>query len=116
MDSGENLKPKIDFKSLGNKEKVVAVLGAVEEPVSRDLVLDFSGIDYDRLKQEEKIEVNSAFNEIGVDKTQSEEGEKYILNSEGRLKIDKHIDMTTVHGAIADVLMEWWEETKEDFS
>lgn len=97
-----------DFKELDVAEKTRAVLGAVMEPVSREMVFEFAGIDYSALDPESQGRVDDVFNNVNTT-----EGGRYILNDEGRKVLENEVDMKSVHGAIAQVLLAWWEEKKD---
>ncbi len=93
---------KRSFNALSHPEKVRAILGTVFEPVSRDQVIEFSGLDYENLGEEERAEVDAVFTEDQVAKT---EGEKYILKDEAKSDLEGAVDIHSVHGQISDVII-----------
>lgn len=99
------LKP---FNDLDEGEKIRAILATVREPVTRDLLFHFAGIDplalmpeqvtsLDLIISENKAELSADY--IGPDKFWVP-----LEKQESSIK-DLGVDGKTVHGQIADVLM-----------
>lgn len=103
MESKEN-NPLKEYDSLNTDERVYAVLGAVAEPVSKQLAIELSGINYDSLDNEQKAKIASVFNDESLEITEKNSVNLYLLSPEGRAKLGKSVDMKTVHSAIAAVL------------
>ncbi len=57
MEQDKSRKP--DYQSLGEGDKIRAILCAVMESVSKTRALDLSGIHYDELNDEAKAKVDS---------------------------------------------------------
>jgi len=107
VDNLEVQQPLRDFKDLNIAEKVRAILGTVEEPVSKDFALKLGGINYKELDETGKKLVDTTFTGDSVVETKTESEQRYMLNEAGRLKLEGEVNMSTVHGVIADVL---WKE------
>ncbi len=99
------------FDSLFVDEKIRAILGAVMEPVSKEMVYNFAGVNYAELDGEFKNKVDASFDDQDVEQSVGSEI-KYRLNKDARKVLATEIDMESVHGVIADVLFSWWEEKK----
>lgn len=103
MEQDKSTKP--EYRSLGEADKMRAILGAVMEPVSKQLALDLSGIQYDQLDDATKAKVDSVFSEEGVETTNVEGVSKYRLGDEGRESLNTAVEMKSVHKAIADKML-----------
>lgn len=102
MEKSEN--PVRTYDTLEQDQKVRAILGAVMEPVSKKFALELSGVDYANLDDDEREKVDAVFGEEGIE-TSEDESTKYRLNDSGREKLEKSVDMKSVHKQIADNLM-----------
>lgn len=92
---------KRTFDQLNTDEKVKAILGTVYEPVSRELALDFAGVNYDSLSETQQIAIDAVFNSDEVERTEDEDS-KYTLSQTGRDALGVEVDITSVHKRIAD--------------
>lgn len=108
MDNLEVVQPTRDFKDLSDSEKVQAILGAVEEPVSKDFALELGGVDYESLNPEDKTKVDRVFTDESVEKTGVDGEQRYMLNSSGRSNLESEVNIATVHGAIACSFERTW--------
>lgn len=104
MDNLEIPKTKRDFKDLTDSEKIRAILGAVREPVSKNLAIELADVDYGILDEKDKKIIDGIFFENNVEKNVVEGEQRYILNDDGKLKLESETNMYTVHGQIADIL------------
>jgi hypothetical protein len=104
MEQGEQPTTR-GYEDLNAPEKVRAILGAVMEPVSKSQVVEFSGLDYEELEDEEKAEVDAIFQSEEVDRSGEEGREKYVLGTKARQALGTTVDMKTVHGRISDAII-----------
>lgn len=103
MEQDKSTKP--EYTSLGEADKMRAILGAVIEPVSKQLAIDLSGINYGELDDEMKAKVDAVFSEEGVENSKDGETYKFRLGDEGRAKLAGSVEMKSVHKAIADKML-----------
>lgn len=89
-----NLRP---FDQLNKDEKIEAILAAVEIPVSKELALDYAGIGYDSLSQQEQQKIDEVF-----ERNKSETKDMYIVGEEKRSQLSHTLDMQSVYAKIAD--------------
>lgn len=91
-----------EYSMLSDSEKLVAILAAVREPVSKRLAIEFSGVDMTKEGAEEKIE--KAFLTTGVVETEEEGEKRYMLDSSTRTELGKTINLKSAQKVIADYL------------
>lgn len=103
MEQDQSIKPEYSF--LTAPDKVRAILGAVMEPVSKQLAIELSQIDYEGLDDEMKAKVDAVFLENDVESTIEEETHKFKLGDNSREKLQESIDMKSVHKVIADKIL-----------
>ncbi len=72
---------KSEYGSLGEADRARAILGAVRKPVSKQLAIDLSGIDYDKLDNEAKVRVDAVFSEQGIENSKDGGLDKFRLKS-----------------------------------
>lgn len=94
-----NLRP---FDQLNKDEKVEAILAAVMKPVSKELALNYAGVDYDSLSELDRQKIDAVF--AGY---RSEADEKYIVGEDRRAELSQSLDIKSVHVKIADNI---WDE------
>lgn len=97
-----------NFKELSDSEKVRAVLATVHEPVTKEMVFDFAGIDTATLQEEQQKELEGLVNSTRVDQPEGYQGpEKYWFPLETQQSVIEGlgIDGKSVHARIAEVLM-----------
>jgi hypothetical protein len=105
MGEGPEVPTIRSFGDLNIAERVHAVLGAVKEPVSRQLALDFSGVNYDELKDDERKAVDSVFSGEEIVTTHVEDADRYWLNDDAKTKLATSVDMKSVSGQIANKML-----------
>ena len=93
---------KREYSSLNNAEKVYAILGTVRGPVSKNYAIKLSGIDYENLPEDQKLEVNSVFGHEDIETTEEGEITKYRLSDEKREELRESVDVLTVLQVIVD--------------
>jgi hypothetical protein len=103
MEQDRSTKP--EYGSLSETDKIRAILGAVMEPVSKQLAIDLSQIDYDKLDDEAKARVDAVFSEQGIESSKDGETDKFRLGDGGREKLAETVEMKSVHKAIADKIL-----------
>ncbi len=103
MELNRSIKP--EYKQLSNADKIRAILGAVMEPVSKELAISLSQIDYNELEIEEKATVDAVFLGQGVETSKVGETDKFRLGDEEREKLTESVDIKSVHAAIADKML-----------
>jgi hypothetical protein len=105
MESTEQ--PSQEYDALSDDEKLNAILGAIQSPISKERAIQLSGINYASLDDEQRIKLNSVFSQKDVETTEEKGGvSQYILGEEARQKLSKKVDMVTVHRAIAKKKLE----------
>lgn len=92
---------KSTYDQLNIDEKIKALLGVVLEPVSREEVLGFAGIDYDRLGEQQRVAVDAVFASPDVNQTNSQEP-LFILNDDAREVLFQAIDSSSVNNRIVN--------------
>lgn len=85
------------FDQLNKDEKVEAILSAVMEPVSKELALDFAGIEYSSLSESDREKIDAIFN-----KYQSQADDKYIVDDNRRTELSMSLNLQSVHAKIAN--------------
>ena len=108
----ESCLPERNFRDLPPSERVVAILAAVREPISRRGTIIFGNVDYEKLEEKEKDEVDAVFQGEQVDKSGEEGQEIYWLKKRAKQDVEAAVDMASVHDRIAGVLEEKWAEMK----
>lgn len=103
MEQDKSTKP--EYTSLGEADRMRAILGAVMEPVSKQLAIDLSGIDYDKIDDETRAKVDAIFSEEGIESSKDGETDKFRLGDEGREKLAGTVEMKSVHKAISDKML-----------
>lgn len=111
MENEKKLGQLKNFNDLDIAEKLRSVLGAVMEPVTKEMAYGFAGVDYTQLDNESRNKVDNVFNDENVEQSGNSEF-KYRLNDDARNILATEVDMISVHGAISDVLLAWWNEKK----
>jgi hypothetical protein len=96
-----------DYSMLNDQEKLLATLATVEEPVSREDAIEFSGIDTTREDFEERAE--QAFSTTGVIETEVGGEKRYILDEETKAELSKTIDLKSAQRVITDHLWKSWK-------
>jgi hypothetical protein len=104
MEQDRSTKPEYGF--LSDADKIRAILGAVMEPVSKQLAIDLSQIDYDKLNDEAKAKVDAVFSEQDVESSKDGETDKFRLGDKGREKLATAVEMKSVYGTIADKILD----------
>jgi hypothetical protein len=99
-----------EFSMLSAPEKVHAILGAVYEPVSKELVFNFAGVNVDELDEGTKEQIEALFNNDEVVKVESNGLLKYQLSPDAAEKLGKAVDMVSVHTVIANNLLDFWDK------
>lgn len=94
------------YETLKDDEKLYAILGAVEEPVTKERAIELSGINYKSLDDEQKAKVDSAFTKEGIDFTEESGVKKYLLRNQERERLGKSVDMVTTYRVIANKMRE----------
>jgi len=108
----EAVKPRPGFEDLSNPEKVRAILGAVNKPVTRNLALELSRINLNELSDEERGKVEAVFGEEDIEKNKVDDQERYRLSDDARGRIGEKIDMKSVHRVIID---RYWDGLEISF-
>jgi hypothetical protein len=103
MENTRSTKP--EYGSLDEADKMRAILGAVMEPVTKQLAIDLSQIDYDKLDDKTKAKVDAVFSEQGIEISKDGGNEIFRLGDEGREKLATAVEMKSVHKAIADKML-----------
>lgn len=100
---GESRAP-LPFEALPMEEKVKAILGHVEEPVSREFALEMAGINTEELNETEEAKIDTIFNSSDVVTSTVNEETRYVLSDQGKAALG-NIDSKSVHKTITDHLM-----------
>jgi hypothetical protein len=91
--------PLRTFDQLNVDEKVLAVLGVVYKPVSKEFSLKLGSIHYEQLDASNKAKIDAIFisaETLGLEVIKEGELVKYRLSDEKRQEIAKEVDMKSV--------------------
>ncbi len=91
-----------DYSMLDDSEKLIAILAIVREPVSRELAIEFSGVDTTQEGSKEKVE--KAFLSTGMIETEKEGEKRYMVDDATKEELNKTIDLMSAEKVIADYL------------
>jgi len=105
-DTKQNEPTKSDYGSLSNVDKIRAILGAAGKPVSKELAIDLSQIDYKKLDNEAKAKIDAVFSEQDVEKSEVDNIERFELGKEGKEKLAKVVDMESVQRVITNNMLD----------
>ena len=103
----ENIGAVRPFGDLQDEDRVRAILATVREPVSKEMIFDFAGVDAVSAQSETLMQIESIMAEYKVE--QPEGPDKFWVPLEKQEESIKNlgVDWTTVRGQIADIL---WKE------
>jgi hypothetical protein len=110
---GEHIRPEHEqkpplksYNELDVSQKLKAVISTIKEPLGKDSILHFAGIDLTTLEDEDKKALEQVFNTTKIDE-ENKDSEKYWvpLDKQGQVHKELGVDAKTVHGQISDVMM-----------
>lgn len=99
METGEISTPRM-FDDLNGAEKINAILGTIREPMSKDLALSYSGVDYQGLDDDEKKAIDSVFSSEDVITITVDNTERYQLSDDAKKRLATSVNMDSVHERI----------------
>lgn len=99
------LSPLSDYSTLNNPDKMKAILSGILQPVSKQLAIELSGIEYEQLSDEEKNKVDAVFADQYVSTSDHDGVLRYVMFGHGRHEIEKKVHMPSVHAQISEALM-----------
>lgn len=96
------------FSKLKPEEKVKAILGGVLEPVTREQALRFAQIDYEKLEDNEKKEVDAVFEECRKKGSEDSENCYHFVGN-----LPAGIKRENIDRQISRVILERYRKTSE---